>query len=300
MRLNSTGHIDLPRLRAGGVTLQFFAICTALGKPGGYYLKQGLEYVNRYDYCLLENRDALAGIKTLADLADAEKEGKIACLLALEGAEPLEGSLELLDIFFRLGVRCLSPTWNNRNWFADGINEAAAGGGLTVMGRKAIQIMAEKGIILDLAHISPRGYFEALEIAPCPPLVSHTNARRLCDHPRNLTDEQIRALAEKGGAVGISFYPPFVSGQETARLDQLVDHFIHVAAVAGVEHVAIGSDFDGIQSTVDGINDASCYGILQEALAERGFNETELELVSGGNVKRLLRLNLPESDCGDA
>lgn len=293
--LNPTGHVDLPRLVQGGVNLQFFAVCVATAEYSGVYLRQALENVHRYQRCLDENRGHLTALECLQDLKRAREEGKIACMLALEGAEPLEGSLELLEVFHRLGVRCLSLTWNKRNLYADGAGEDAAGGGLTRIGRKTIREMAELRIILDLAHISDRGFFEAVDLTAHSPLVSHANARKLCEHPRNLTDEQLKTIAAKGGVVGISFYPPFVSGQEIASLDQLVDHFVHIAEVAGVEHTAIGSDFDGMNATVDGLNDASCHGVLLEALTRRGFKPREMELIAGLNVRRIIEKTLAES-----
>lgn len=290
-RLNPTGHIDLPRLREGRVGLQFFAVCVAPHKQQNY-LQSALELVGRYHRCLAANSRHLVSLQNKSDLAVAEREGKIAALLALEGAEPLEGSAELLGIFYRLGMRALSLTWNHRNLFADGAGEEAAGGGLTRAGRELVQELSRKGIILDLAHLSTRCFFEALDLTGQPPLVSHANARQLCDHPRNLTDEQLKALASRGGIIGLSVYPYFISGESKAGLEQLLDHFVHIAGLIGVEHIAFGSDFDGIGCTVDEIQDVSGYAALPEALCRRGFHPREVDLISWGNVKRILQENL--------
>lgn len=290
-RRNSIGHIDLPRLQEGGVALQFFAICTAPEKRSSY-LQSALAHIANYHRCLAANSAHIAGLENMKDMAAAQQEGKIAAVLALEGAEPLEGSPELLDIFYRLGVRALSLTWNHRNHFADGTDEDSAGGGLTRAGRALVREMGGKRIILDLAHISKRCFFEALELSEKPPLVSHANARQLCDHPRNLTDEQLKALADRGGVIGLSIYPAFISGEAKATLEQLLDHFVHIAGLIGAEHLAFGSDFDGVHCTVEGIRDASDYNSLPRALCRRGFHPREVELMAWDNVNRILEKNI--------
>lgn len=288
---NSCGHIDLPRLQEGGVGLQFFAVCVAPDK-GRNYLQAALEQVARYHHTLASNREQLVGLERISDLNTAVQEKKVAALLALEGAEPIEGSPELLDIFYRLGVRSLSLTWNHRNTYADGAGVGEAGGGLTRSGRELVRVLGRRDIVLDLAHLSTRCFYEALELSARPPLVSHANARQLCDHPRNLDDEQLRALASRDGVIGLSFYPYFVTGEAIAAMEHLLDHFVHIAGLIGVEHIAFGSDFDGIDCTVDGISGASDYDLLLEALGKRGFLPAEIKLIAWGNVKKMLEMNL--------
>ncbi len=290
-RRNSTGHIDLPRLREGGVDLQFFAVCTASENKSSC-LQSALIHIANYHRCLAANSEHITGLENMKDMAAAQQEGKIAAVLALEGAEPLEGSPELLDIFYCLGVRALSLTWNHRNHFAGGTDEDTAGEGLTHAGRALVRELGGKGIILDLAHISKRCYFEALELSEKPPLVSHANARQLCDHPRNLTDEQLKALANRGGVIGLSIYPTFISGEAKATLEQLLDHFVHIAGLIGAEHLAFGSDFDGIHCTVEEIKDVSDYNSLPRALCRRGFHPGEVKLMAWDNVNRILKHNI--------
>ncbi len=292
-RSNPDGQIDLPRLRYGGVSLQFFALCTA-AITSTAFLHCALEKIVLYHRLLAENREQLLPVERRNDPALAAAEGKIACLLALEGAEPLQKSLDLLEIFYRLGVRCLSPTWNHRNFFAEGSREEAAGGGLTGAGRRLVQMTGKIGLILDLAHLATRSFNDALELTAKPPLVSHANARALCEHPRNLGDEQLKALAERGGVIGLSFYPYFINGEKQASLEQLADHFVHIAALIGPAHLAFGSDFDGIDCTVTGLENASCYGTLVRVLSRRGFSPTELEQITWGNVIRIIEANLHE------
>ncbi len=291
---NTAAHIDLPRLLTGKVNLLFFAICTAPYCRSGSHLLQSINFIRNYHHILKQNNEHLLAVETGTDLDRARQENKIACLLSLEGAEPLEDCPDNLQVFLKLGVRCLSLTWNKRNMFADGIGEEPADSRLTRLGRRLIENMNELKIILDLAHLSPRCFNEAIDMVKLPPLVSHANSRFLCDHPRNLTDEQVKAVAAKDGVIGLSFNAPFISGKNSADLEQLVNHFVHLAEVAGPSHLAIGSDFDGIKYPVEELPDASCYGKLIRALYERGFSSAEVELVAGGNLRRLIKANLNE------
>ena len=293
-RVNSVAHVDLPRLQAGGVRLLFFAVCTAPSCRPGFHLAGAMNYIRLYHQNIKQNSEHLLSIETKTDLERAELENKIACLLSLEGAEPLEDCPDTLDIFFKLGVRCLSLTWNKRNYFADGTGMGGEAGGLTRLGRRLIDKTYELGIILDLAHLSSRCFNEALDLVKHPPIVSHANSRHLCDHPRNLSDEQVKAVVEKKGVIGLSFNAPFISGDSTATLDQLLDHYVHLADIAGVSHLAIGSDFDGIEYPVDELRDASCYGKLIEGLYGRGYSSVEVDLIAGGNLRRLLGADLNE------
>lgn len=272
--------------------MQFFAICVAhKAASRRSYLRQALRYLHYYHNCLKKNQAELLALEKKDDLDLAAAQNKIACLLAMEGAEPLDESTEILEIFFRLGLRSLSLTWNRRNMLAGSVLEESPGG-LTRLGRRIIAKMQDLGIILDLAHLSSSAFCEALELPVRPPLVSHANARALCNHPRNLDDRQLRLLADSGGVIGLSYYPHFIKeGGGAVRLEELIDHFCHVAEVAGVEHLAIGSDFDGIDSTVESLNDASCHSFLIDRLYERGFQQPEVELITGANVRRIINEN---------
>ncbi len=289
---NDCAHIDLPRLRAGKVNLMFFAVCTAPYCQPGSYLYNSMIYIRNYHRLLNQNREQLLALENSDDLEPNKQNNRIYCLLSLEGAEPLEDCPDNLEIFFRLGVRCVSLTWNSRNMFADGVGENAAGSGLTSLGRRLLERMSALGIILDLAHLSPRCFDEALDQSARPPLVSHANSHKMCNHPRNLTDEQVKAVASKGGVIGLSFNAPFVSGNKTATLSQLADHYVHLAEVAGTSHLAIGSDFDGTEYPVEQLSDASCYGNLLMSLYDRGFSPADIDLIAGGNLRRIIKANL--------
>jgi membrane dipeptidase len=274
--LNSSGHVDLPRLKQGGVALQFFALCVAAQPTNSASAK---DIIKKFQHFLRNNKHFFA-VKNLEDLESCRHGGDIGCLLSLEGAEPLGENLDSLLFYYTQGVRSISLTWNRPNIYADYR--------LTARGKQAIKQFDELGIILDLAHISPRSFYDALKVTVKPPLVSHANARALCEHPRNLTDEQLKYLAEVNGLIGLSYYPPFIGGNRENSLEKLVDHFVHIADLIGVEHLAIGSDFDGIDSVVPELFDCSCHPVLIDALYRRGFHKREVEMISFENARRLI------------
>lgn len=291
---NRNASIDLPRLLEGKVALQFFAICVAASEPANNFRIDADRLSGTFRRTLEDFSENLLGIEDSKGLVKAEEKGLIACLLALEGAEPLqENPGSLLEYFYRLGVRSISLTWNNSNLFAHGCRDSGkTQQGLTRAGKDLIKDMSRLGIVLDLAHLAKQSFFDALAVIDRPPLVSHANVSRLCEHPRNLTDDQLKNLAHSRGVVGLTYYPEFITGKNEANLENLADHYVHAALVAGVEHLAIGSDFDGIDTTVTGLEDASRHSLLLEALAERGFKDKELELIARGNVMRLLKESL--------
>src|SRR5690606_7609238 len=163
-------------------------------------------------------------------------------LLVLEGGRPLEGSLAVLRQFFRLGVRCLLLTWNGRNELADGVGEGATAGGLSIFGREVVHEMKRLGMILDLSHLAAAGFNEAIDLYDGVVVATHSNAKALHDHPRNLSDEQIKRVAETGGVVGVAFMPAFLSSG-TPTVETVVDHIEHMSALVGDAHVCIGPDF---------------------------------------------------------
>lgn len=185
-------------------------------------------------------------------------------LRAVEGGECLEDDLTRLDALYKRGVRSLGLTWNNANKLSGGANTPELG--LTQLGVQAIERMEELGILVDLAHISPKGFFDALEVCKKPPIVSHTAAFALNPHKRNLTDEQIRAAAKRGGVIGVCLYPVFLGGND---IDTVVRHIEHIRNVGGDECVGIGTDFDGIEQLPEGIEGVQDMPKLFERLDEK-------------------------------
>lgn len=281
------GQVDLLRLKSGGINVQFFAVFVS-PRYRGTYLRRALEQVDIFAKTTSSCSEKLVSVYDLSGLDNALAEGKIAGVLAMEGGHVLEGSIGVLRVLYRLGVRCLTLTWNCRNDLADGVAENETGGGLTSFGRKVVREMGRLGMIVDVAHLASAGFRDVLRLAQGPVIASHANSRRLCDHPRNLTDEQVREIAATGGVVGVNFVPDFIDPVRPT-LDRLVDHIEHLAAVGGVECVGIGSDFDGAPMMVTGLEDAACLPLLTERLVERGWQEADIRKVLGENFLRVMK-----------
>ena len=225
----------LPKLRAGGVGVQVCPIYVEIEDLPELGLRRALAQAHAFHRAVRESAGDVAVVRSAADL-DA-LDGRIGLLLALEGVEPLGYDPWLADIFWELGVRMVSLTWNRRNPFADGLGEVGDGG-LSGLGCELVQRLAGLGAILDLSHASERTFADVLETAPeATVVVSHANCRAVVDTPRNLSDEQIRALAARDGVVGVLAHP-FVLAEPT--IERLVDHVDHVATLVGVEHVGVG------------------------------------------------------------
>lgn len=281
------GHVDLPRLKEGGVDCQVFAIYTAWRPNPSDALLRALQLVSAFEKeC--EDNEELMRVESCSDILRAIDEGKVAGMLSLEGAEPLMGDPGLVDIFHRLGVRMISLTWNWRNTFADGLSASRAEGRLTELGVEVLQEMERLGIILDVSHLSDSCFWDVVETAKRPFIASHSNCRALCDHPRNLTDEVIKAIADHGGVIGVNFAPNFVH-KEKATLERVVDHIDHVVEIAGIDHVGLGSDFDGIRSTPEGLEDISKLPGITLELLRRGYSENEIKRILGGNHLRVFK-----------
>ncbi|MBC7235921.1 MAG: membrane dipeptidase [Chloroflexi bacterium] len=275
--------INVPKMRRAGIDCGFFAIDVTLAfKNWLTYALDGLGYL-LHD---LQNSGAEAVIVRRAqDVLEAKAAGRPALLLAVEHADVVERSLNVLRALYELGVRSIGLTHNLSSWAADGNAEARDGVGLTRFGRELVREMNRLGMVVDLAHVSQSAFFSALEIAEKPVIFSHGNCRALCDHPRNLTDDQLRALRDNGGVIGLSFVPMFVDREEPT-LERFFDHVDHVVEVAGIETVGLGSDFDGGGTLLP---DATHLPRIVEGLARRGYAEHELRHLLGENTMRVLR-----------
>ncbi len=293
---NTIGHLDLCRLREAGVKLQFFALFIEPEYKPYRSLQRALQLTGRFLGEIAKHQEEIMLIKTAKDLEKCLQGPKIAALMALEGGEPLEGGREIVEVFYRLGLRSVGLTWNQRNGLADGVDVGRAAGGLTQAGKSLVRTLNKLGIIVDAAHLAPRSFYDLLEAAENPVFVSHANAKAVCEHPRNLDDEQLLALRKQGGVVGMSFYPGFIAENRAATLEKLLDHFCHVAEVAGVEILALGSDFDGIEVVLPELPDVTHLPVLVEGLERRGFSCAEIQAILGGNILRLIRSNLLQEE----
>lgn len=287
------GHVDLPRLIEGGVSLQFFAAFIA-PEHRNQALCRALEIIDLFYRELEDNSNKVMLVKSLKDLEEAFSRRRFAALLSIEGGEALSGNLAVLRMLYRLGVRSITLTWNHRNELADGVAERCTGGGLTNFGKDAVLEMNRLGILVDVSHLAERGFWDVLGLSRHPVIASHSNCKKLCDHPRNLNDEQIKALAKNKGVMGICFYPHFINAQNPS-LEKLLDHVDHIADIAGVDCIGLGSDFDGIDEVTPGLEDATSFPLVTEGLLKRGYKIEEVAGIMGGNFLRVIKSVLCKS-----
>lgn len=284
---SSLGHLDFPRLREGGVGAQFFAVYIEPEYKPDRGLPRALEMLDlliRETEAAPQQAEIALSVKDIRRIAGA---GKVAVVLAIEGGEAIGHSLANLRMLYRIGVRAIGLVWNQRNLIADGVGERRTGGGLTNFGVAVVQEMERLGMVVDVSHLADPGFWHVAETCAGPFMASHSNARAVCDHPRNLTDEQIRALAKAGGTMGLNFAPAFVS-PERATLAKLIDHLDHIVGLVGPDHVGLGSDFDGIGSTPEGLEDATRFPRITEELVRRGYSDQDIHKFLGANHLRVL------------
>lgn len=290
--LGTSSHLDLKRL-AESVSLQFFAVFIPSQFRPHQVLPKGLEMIDSFLEEMERCRNQIQLVRKKSDLLPIGANGQSAALLTLEGGDMLCGNLSFLRILFRLGLRSVCLTWNNRNEIADGVGETA-GGGLTAFGRELIMEMNRLGMVVDLAHISEKGFWSAMEVCSRPLIVSHANCKALCDHRRNLTDAQIKAVAAKKGVMGISFVPGFLAADGKATINHVIDHIDYACQLVGTDYVGLGSDFDGTDLLPEGLHDVRSLPSIAEGLIKRGYQTADIEKIMGRNFFSLLYEVLPE------
>lgn len=284
---STQGHVDLPRLAAGGVTAQIFACFVPIHEYHRGATRYALHMVDALHQALEAHPEQLLLAASAADIRRAQAEGKVAAILGLEGAEPLRDSLPLLRSFYRLGMRVLGLTWNFRNEVADGVMQGREARGLSPFGVQVVEECNRLGVLIDVSHLAPAGLEDVLRVSQQPVIASHSNARALCDHPRNLTDAQIEAIASRGGLVGVTFVDAFLHQPASeATIEHALDHIDYLLRVAGPEHVMLGSDFDGA-TMPQGLEDATRYPALTAGMAARGHSAAVIRGVLGQNFLRV-------------
>jgi membrane dipeptidase len=283
---NLFGHVDLPRMRDGGVAGQFFSFWTSPYPERGC-AQSVTDQLDAIDLAMAKHPTELAWTRTGAEVRAAKAAGQIAALGGIEGGQALEGQLDPIAAFAQRGVRYLGLL----HFSANAIGRPAKGRGadasvgLTGFGRDVVRECERTGIIVDLAHINRRGFFEALALARQPPMVSHTGVLGVHQHWRNIDDEQLRAIADKGGCVGVIFARRFLG---SASIEAVVDHLLHIIDIAGDDLPALGSDFDGFVVPPQGLEDIAALPNLTVALSRRGVTPRVLEKILGANVLRVL------------
>jgi membrane dipeptidase len=284
--INVFGHVDLPRLREGGVAGQFFSFWTTPYPQKGC-TRSVTKQLDALDRAMEQRPDELGWMRTGAEVRAAKAAGKIAALGGIEGGQALEGDLATIEAFSRRGVRYLGLM----HFTANQIGSPATGRGsdpnqgLTGFGRDVVRECERTGVIVDLAHINRKGFMEALDLAELPLMVSHTGVLGVHEHWRNIDDEQLRRVADNGGCVGVIFARKYLG---SASIESVVDHLLHIIDVAGEDVPALGSDFDGFVVPPVGLEDISTLPNLTVALSRRGVKTPVLEKILGANVLRVL------------
>lgn len=297
---------DIPRLRQGGVSGQFWSVytpSTMMGKEATRVTLEQIDTVHR----MAERWPSVFEIaRTAADVERSYKSGKIASLIGMEGGHSIDDSLPTLRMFYALGARYMTLTHNGNLRWADAAADKPAVGGLSKFGEEVVREMNRLGMLVDLSHVSPETMEDALRVTEAPVIFSHSSARAICNVPRNVPDNILQTVAKNGGVVMVTFVPGFISqavadfdakpeaerkGQTAPRatLSQVADHIDHIRKVAGIDHIGLGGDFDGITQVVAGLEDVSKYPDLTAELLKRGYKDEDIKKVLGLNVLRVMR-----------
>jgi membrane dipeptidase len=300
-----------PRLIRDGINMTVYAICGdsySHSQNTGRYLETALEQIDQFLEEAPRSEGMIQMVKTRSDLPEKVEPGSVKFLLHFEGCMPLRGSIENLRNFYRLGLRSIQPVWNFRNELGDGVWENRTGGGLTNFGVQVIKEANRLGMIVDLSHMNREGFFQTLDVATAPLLVSHANACGMLKNPRNLDDEQIKAIAKQGGLIGILALPERVKEGEV-EIEDMLKHMDYMIKLVGIEHLALGMDFvkyDGPRTLKDrhhplhkdplikGFEEIEDLPNMIDGLQRHGYKDDEIKMILGGNYLRVLKTILPE------
>lgn len=317
LRVRTDGHTDLDRLRQGMIGGQFWSVYVPGEMRDSGYARVQLEQIDIARRVIGKYPDRFALALTADDIRREFKRGRIGSVLGMEGGHVLENSLGALRAYYDLGARYLTLTHNVTLDWADAAMDSVRHGGLTAFGEEVVREMNRLGMLVDLSHASPGTMSDALDVSEVPVIFSHSSARALANVPRNVPDSILRRLPANGGVVMVTFVPGFISqevvdhaaarrrfGSDTATaeyrawraanpqpratLSQVADHIEHISRVAGIDHVGIGGDFDGITEVVVGLEDVSKYPQLFAELARRGWSDADMRKLAGENVLRVM------------
>jgi membrane dipeptidase len=331
---NKNGNIDIPRMREGGLDALFFSIWVPSDVTGPPAVKRALDQIDAVREAVRTNPKDLVLATTAAEVRKAAAEHKIAALMGMEGGHMIDDDLRLLRVYAALGVRYMTLThFKNNNW-ADASTDQAAHNGLTAFGKDVVREMNRLGVVVDISHVADKTFYDALEVSKAPVMASHSSVRAIANHPRNMTDDMMRALARNGGVMMINYHAGFLSEEfrvasekksgtvveamaamskkcggdeacstlESERIDheamakgelpkvsweKIIEHIDHAVKVAGVDHVGLGSDFDGATMPL-GMEDASKLPKLTDALLKKGYSEADILKILGGNILRVM------------
>ena len=331
---NKTGNIDIPRMREGGLDALFFSIWVPSDVTGPPAVKRAFDQIDAVREAVRTHPQDLVLATTAAEVRAAAAEHKIAALMGMEGGHMIDDDMRLLRVYAALGVRYLTLThFKNNNW-ADSSTDKPAHNGLTAFGRDVVRELNRLGVMVDISHVADKTFYDALEVTTAPVIASHSSCRAIANHPRNMSDDMLRALAKNGGVVMINYHAGFLSEEfrvasekrsgnvvaamaamskrcggneacttmEGDRIDheamekgelpkvsweKIVEHIDHAVKVAGVDHVGLGSDFDGATMPL-GMEDASKLPKITDALLKKGYSEDDVRKILGGNILRVM------------
>jgi membrane dipeptidase len=321
-------HTDIPRLRAGGVGAQFWSayppVSTIKNRNATRYVLEQIDLIHRM---ARRYPDTFEMASTADDVERIHKEGKIACLIGVEGGHAIENSLGVLRVFYDLGVRYMTLTHADTIDWADAATDDPKHGGLSSFGEDVVRAMNDLGMLVDISHVSAETMKDALRVSRAPVIASHSSAYAIAAHPRNVPDDVLKLVAENGGVVMVNYFSAFVVPESARRMlsmfdvrrelrekhpedadfaralaqwrkdnpvlpgtiHDVVDHIDHIVKVAGIDHVGLGSDYDGVSTLPNQLHDVSTYPYITQALLDRGYDEVAIHKILGGNALRALR-----------
>ena len=326
---STVGHADIPRLKEGGMHAPFFALWVPVYYPGAEAVRRTLDLRDAMQSVLDAHKDQIELATTASDIERIVKSGKISAFLTIEGGHQIDDDLRVLRMYYRLGIRSMTLThFKNNNW-ADSSTDTPAHNGLTDFGKEVVREMNRLGMLVDISHVSDKTFYDALAVTSKPVIVSHSSMRAISDVPRNVTDDMLRALAKNGGVIGINFGEGFINPKDAealraaiknlssaptlfgkalddyadkdirrefaahanvvATVDDVANHIDHAVKVAGIDHVGIGSDFDGISGPPKGLEDISKMPSLIAVLLKRGYSDRDIKKIFGENYLRVIR-----------
>jgi membrane dipeptidase len=284
-----TIHTDIPRLRAAAVGGQFWSVYVPASMQGQAAVRATLEQIDVVHRMMRKYPDTFELALTAADVERIFKAGRIASLIGMEGGHSIDNSLAALRMFHGLGARYMTLTHSTNIPWADSGTDTPKVGGLSTFGEEVVREMNRLGMLVDLSHTSSGTMEDAIRVAEAPVVFSHSDARALREHGRNVPDTVLKMLQNNGGIVMVTFVPGFLTAEPKATLANVADHMDHIRTVAGPDHVGIGGDFDGITAVPAGLEDVSKYPALTAELLRRGWTENDVKKALGLNILRVMR-----------
>lgn len=276
-RNNKNFHVDLIKMKKSNIKIAVFAIFVEPEYKPYFSLQRTIQLIDRF-HNLIEKHNEIRLIENLNDVNRIMQTDKIGALLAIEGADGIFDN-SALRTFYRLGVRMISLTWNQRNHLADGVGEIEANGGVTQFGKKIIEEMENLKIIVDVSHLAPAGFWDIVRLCKKPFIASHSNAMSICKHKRNLDNKQIKAIVDSNGLIGINFASNFLKNNKKIEISDVIKHIDYIKEITSIDNIVLGTDYDGIEKTPIGLEDISKLKNLENGLLKYDYKKTDIEKI---------------------